>query len=183
MKSQSLDYLAIPIAMACLAVSAQLMIKLPDHFSVAPITGQSLAILMIAELMDWKKGSLAVLLYLLLGAMGLPFFADFESGWNVLSGVSAGYFAGFIIVVSLVGYWSSRGSKTAFPTFGRAFVATLLILASGWLGLLRFLSPTDAFSKGILPFLPGAFAKIVLAVILVTLTRKFMGLMTNFKNE
>ena len=84
MKSWNLNLLLIPVAICCLAVAAQLIIKLPDDISIAPITGQSLAIIMIAELMDWKTASVSVLLHLILGGLGLPFFADFESGWEVV---------------------------------------------------------------------------------------------------
>ena len=183
MKSWSPNILAIPVAVAGLAVAAQLMIKLPDEVSVAPITGQSLAILLIAELMDWKKGSISVLLYLILGGLGLPFFADFESGWSTLTGGSAGYFIGFLLAVGIVGAWSDRSSKSTLSTSGRALVATLVILLCGFIGLLRFLSPAEAFSKGILPFLPGALIKWFLAVVLLALVRRFMKLMSDLKSE
>lgn len=183
MKQLNLNILLIPVAVACLAVAAQLIIKLPDDVSVAPITGQSMAILMIAELMDWRKGTISVLIYLLLGGLGLPFFADFESGWDVLLGSSLGYFVGFLIAVGVIGAWSEKASHKVLPTAGRAFIATLIILLSGWIGLLRFLDPIDAFNKGIFPFLPGALIKWFLAVILIALARRFSKLMGDLKNE
>ncbi len=138
---------------------------------------------MIAELLDWKKATFSVLLYLFLGIIGLPFFADFESGWSTFSGVSLGYFVGFVLAAIIIGSWSDKSSNKVGPTILRAFVATLVILLAGWIGLLRFLSPTEAFSKGILPFLPGALIKLFLAVILVGLSRRFMKLMSDLKNE
>ena len=173
----------IPIAVVCIAVAAQLIIRLPEDLSVAPITGQTLAILMIAELMSWKKGTVAVLLYLVLGGLGLPLFADFNGGWEVLSGPSAGYFLGFLMCVALVGYWSDHSSKNLGPSMGRTFIATLFILLIGWIGLLRYLSPMEAFYKGILPFLPGALIKWFLAVVLIALARRFMGLMGRLKEN
>lgn len=177
MKSLNLNFLIIPIAIVALAISAQLMIKLPDSISIAPITGQSLAILLIAELMDWKKATLTVLFYLILGGLGLPLFADYASGWDTLFGVASGYFAGFLIAASFISYWSDKSNKEILATSGRLFTATLLILISGWIGLLRFLSPTDAFFKGVLPFLPGAIVKIFLAFILISVVRRFIGIM------
>lgn len=176
-QKQTLDLIAIPIAVICLAVAAQLMIKLPDDISVVPITGQSLAILLIIEMMDWKKATASVLLYLFLGGIGLPFFADFSGGWVVLSGPAKGYFFGFFISASVIGYWSDKASNDLFPTSGRLFTASLLILIFGWVGLMDLLSPGEAFTKGVLPYLPGAAVKFALALIIIGLFRRFMGLM------
>lgn len=166
-----------------MAVAAQLIIQLPESISVAPITGQSLAILLIAELMNWKKGAIAVLLYLILGGLGLPLFASFNSGWAVLTGSSMGFFMGFLLTVILIGYWSDHSSKSLGATAGRTFIASLLILANGWIGLLRILSPVEAFTKGVLPFLPGALVKWFLAIVLIALIRRFMGLMGTIKES
>ena len=177
---QMLKYLSIPIAVVCLAVSAQLMIQLPEEVSVVPITGQSLAILLIMELMLWESGIAAVLLYIILGSLGLPMFADFKSGWEVVSGVAMGYFIGFLIAIASLSKWSDR-SKTTGSMSLRLLLATLIILFCGWLGLLRFLDPADSFQKGILPYLPGALVKITLAFILIGLYRRFKGLMKQFE--
>lgn len=181
MKSLNLEYLIIPIAAICLGVAAQLMIKLPEEVSVVPITGQSLAVLLIMELMNWKKGSISLLLYFLMGGIGFPFFADFGSGWEVLIGVSMGYFGGFLLSVLVLGYWSER-SKSTGAVILRLILASLLILLCGWLGLLRYLSPADAFSKGVLPFLAGALVKIFLAFIIIALARRFKGFIKTVKH-
>jgi biotin transport system substrate-specific component len=173
---QMLKYLSIPIAVVCLAVAAQLMIQLPEEVSVVPITGQSLAILLIIELMLWESGIAAIILYLLLGGFGLPLFADFNSGWEVLSGNAMGYFIGFFVAIAALSKWADR-SKNMGAVSLRLLLATLIILFCGWLGLLKYLEPLEAFQKGILPYLPGALVKISLALILIGLYRRFKGLM------
>ncbi|MAY84461.1 MAG: hypothetical protein CMP59_10050 [Flavobacteriales bacterium] len=171
-----LKYLSIPIATISLAVAAQLMIQLPEEVSVVPITGQSLAILLIMELMLWRNGLIAVALYLLLGGLGLPMFADFASGWDVVSGVAMGYFIGFLLAILLFSRQADK-SKAMSKVSLRLLLATILILLCGWLGLLKFLEPLEAFKKGILPYLPGALIKMVLAFIIIGLYRRFRGLM------
>jgi len=180
--SRMLKYLSIPIATICIAVAAQLMIQLPEEVSVVPITAQTLAILLIIELMRWQNGLAAVLLYLFLGGLGLPMFADFSSGWNVLSGAAMGYFIGFLIAVLLLSKWADS-SKSKGPLSLRLLLASLIILLCGWLGLLRFMDLAVAFQKGIVPYLPGALIKMVLAFIIIALYRRFRTLMSQIDRE
>jgi len=177
-----LKYLSIPIAVVCLAVAAQLMIKLPEEISVVPITAQSLAVLLIIELMLWESGIAAIVLYVLFGGLGMPLFADFKAGWEVVNGPALGYFIGFFVAVVSLSKWADR-SKKAGPMSLRLLLATLIILLGGWLGLLRYLEPQVAFQKGILPYLPGAFVKISLAFIIIGLYRRFKGLMKQIDGE
>lgn len=177
-----LKYLSIPIAVVCLAVAAQLMIQLPEEVSVVPITGQSLAILLIIELMLWESGIAAILLYLLIGGLGLPMFADFSSGWEVISGNAMGYFIGFIVAIAALSKWADASKKIGTMST-RLLLATLIILICGWLGLLRYLEPLEAFQKGILPYLPGALVKMTLAFILIGLYRRFRTLMGKIDSE
>lgn len=177
MKKLNLELIAIPLASLAIGVAAQLLIKLPDEISVAPITGQSLAILLIAELMRWKNAGISVLLYLLLAALGAPLLADFQSGWEVMSGKTAGFFIGFLLCAIIISYWSEKGSNKLPSTFIRLLSGSLIILSCGYIGLLRYLNFSDAFKYGVLPFLPGALVKIFLAIIIIGLVRRFKSLM------
>ena len=102
------------IAIAALGAAAQLSISLPESVSVAPITGQSLAVLLVAHLLKWKWGFLSTSAYLLLGLLGVPVFSDFSSGSEVVFGPTMGYFIGFIIAVLAVGKLAET-QKSRFP--------------------------------------------------------------------
>lgn len=69
--------------------------------TVVPFTLQTLGIFLAVELLGGKRGSMAVLVYILLGAIGLPVFAGFSGGIGVLLGCKGGYIIGFI-TISLV---------------------------------------------------------------------------------
>jgi len=56
-------------------------------------------------------------------------------------------------------------------------IGNLLVLFCGLIGLLRYLSFSDAFLKGVLPYLPGAIVKVVIAAILLSLYARFSKLM------
>ncbi|MBL4708463.1 MAG: biotin transporter BioY [Flavobacteriales bacterium] len=166
------------IAVAALGASAQLSISLPESVSVAPITGQSLAILLIAHLLKWRWGSLALFLYVLIGALGVPVFSNFSSGTEVLFGPTFGYFIGFGLSILVIGRLAeTQKSKFAYY-FLQMLIGTLIILLCGWLGLFRYLEPMDAFKKGIIPFLPGGLTKILLGAIILSVVRRFKNVMS-----
>lgn len=73
-----------------------------------PITLQTFGVLLTGAVLGAKRGFLAVLLYLALGAAGLPVFADGKSGLAVLVGPTGGYLAGFAFAAALCGFLVER---------------------------------------------------------------------------
>ncbi|MEQ8625609.1 MAG: biotin transporter BioY [Vicingaceae bacterium] len=178
-EKQIANVLAILVAVACFGASAQLSINLPEGVAVAPITGQTLAILVAAHFLKWKKAAISVLLYFLLGALGLPVFSDFSSGLDVFVSPSAGYLAGFLLAAVLVGRMAElRKEKFTNYLLSQTF-GTLLILVTGGIGLLLFLPAYEIFAKGILPFLAGGLVKIILASILIAVYTNVTSLIRN----
>ena len=172
--------LGILVAIMAIAASAQLSISLPENVSVAPITGQSLAILVAAHILKWKNATVTVVLYLLIGAFGIPVFSDFSSGTEVLFGNSAGYLLGFVVSSAVVGIMADKNSKRFTNYLLQMTVGTILILLCGGLGLLRFLDVHEVFSLGIKPFLFGAIAKIFLGAILLSVYWNIKKKLTEF---
>lgn len=167
----------ILLAAVAIGTAAQLSIPLPESFAAAPITGQTFAISIVAYLLGSKDGTLSVLLYLLLGGLGLPLFSNFSGGYEILLGPSLGYFVGFIFAAFLIGKWKENKTIGFGQQFLSFLLGTILILICGMLGLVRYLSTSDAFTKGVLPFLAGALVKVLLAAILISLIRRFQELM------
>lgn len=85
---------------AIIAILSQIAIPLP---SGVPITLQTFAIALCGYVLGSKNGSLSVLIYILLGALGVPLFANFNSGIGVLFGVTGGFIWGFLILAYLCG--------------------------------------------------------------------------------
>lgn len=84
---------------AALAVCAWLSIPLGDQ----AVSLQSFGIFLALELLGGRGGTLAVLVYLLLGAAGVPVFSGFRGGFSVLLGPTGGYLWGFLFACCL--YW------------------------------------------------------------------------------
>lgn len=180
-EKQIANILGVLISIAAIAASAQVSISLPESVSVAPITAQSLAVLLVGIILKWKWGTISIVAYCLIGALGVPVFSDFEGGLTILLGNTIGYFIGFMVAVFVVGLLAEK-QESKFPYYLlQMFIGTLIILLFGWLGLLRFLDPEIALRKGILPFLPGALAKIVLGAILLSVYRRFKNFMSGEK--
>lgn len=179
MKNNINNLIATPIAILFIAISAQLSIHLPESVSSIPITGQSFAVLIIAHLMLEKWGIIVVGLYLLVGMLGAPVFSDFSSGIAALTGPSGGYLIGFLISA----YTTGKMAKNQSPTFNKLLLqmalGTVVILIIGYIGLFRFLSPIEAFMKGVKPYLLGGLIKVLLASFLLWVYYQLKGLMNN----
>lgn len=146
-----------------IALSAQVVIPLP--FTPVPLTMQTFAVLLTGALLGWRLGALAVLLYLIEGAAGLPFFRGGNGGLDYLRfSVTAGYLLAYPLAALLTGWLAERGWDKKFLTAAAAIaLGSIVILFGGWLGLLRFYSTEQAFALGVAPFIIGDIVKIALA--------------------
>lgn len=146
------------------ALLAQVAIAVPG--SPVPITGQTLAVVLAAAALGPGRGMAGQLAYVLLGAVGLPFYSKAASGWAHVLGPTGGYLVGFLPAAFLVGLAARRGFDrrpwTAVPLF---LAGQLVILAIGvsWLRVAASLDFATALDKGFLPFLPGGLLKAVIA--------------------
>ena len=145
------------------ALSAQVVIPLP--FTPVPITLQTFAVLLTGALLGSRLGALALVAYLVEGAAGLPFFRGGNGGaLYLLFGPTAGYLLAYPLAAFLTGWLAERGWDRKFITAAAAMaLGSLAILFGGWLGLLRFYAPAQAFALGVAPFIIGDILKIALA--------------------
>src|SRR4051812_8693094 len=115
------DGLAVVVASLFVAVCAQVEIHLP--FTPVPLSGGTLGVLYAGVLLGSRRGALAVGLYLLEGAAGLPVFSGGSAGFVHLLGPTGGYLAGFPVGAFAAGLLAERGWDR---TPARAFAAMLL---------------------------------------------------------
>ncbi|MDR2610154.1 MAG: biotin transporter BioY [Clostridiales Family XIII bacterium] len=105
-------------------------------------------------------------LYLLLGAVGLPVFAGFSGGLQVLAGPTGGYLIAYLLLAFICGFAAKRWDGKRVPYAIAMACGFLAVYAVGtlWLALSLELSFKAALFAGVIPFLPGDAAKIVIAV-------------------
>jgi biotin transport system substrate-specific component len=162
---------ALVIGFALLtALAAQVVI--PLGFTPVPITGTTFAVLLSGAVLGARRGAAAQLLYVTLGAIGLPFYAEASGGWEVATGATGGYIVGFVVAAWVVGALADRGQDRRVATAIPAFLAgTIVIYALGaaWLAvyldvpLTAAVGEPSAVALGITPFLVGDVLKAVLA--------------------
>ncbi|KAF1297875.1 BioY family transporter [Enterococcus sp. JM4C] len=154
MKTSLKEWILAAEFAAIIAVLSQFTIPL----GLIPLTGQTLAVGLTATLLGKRTGTYAILIYLLLGLVGLPVFAGMTSGFGVLFGTTGGYLIGFIFNGLVTG---AILEKTAF-TYSWAIIANTigamvtLFFGTVWLKISADLSWQSAFSSGFVFFiLPG----------------------------
>jgi len=154
-----------------IAVLSQIVIPLYP----VPLTGQTLGILLTAGLLGRKKGILAVSTYILLGTVGMPFFAGGDFGLARLAGPTGGYLIGFLAAAYIVGMMSDRGMFRSFKTSIFAMIAgNAVIYIFGVLWLSNFTGWENVLSAGVYPFIPGDMIKILIAGSLVPIGSKYI---------
>jgi biotin transport system substrate-specific component len=156
------DTLLVVGGSLCVAGMAQLRITLP--FTPVPITGQTFAVLLVGAVLGARRGAASLGLYLLMGLVGLPFFAGGASGTAYLLGPTGGYLVGFVVAAGLVGLLASRGLDRHIPSALLAFLTgeiVIYLFGVAWLSL--FLGLPHAITAGLLPFLLGDAIKLAAA--------------------
>ncbi|MCS7171978.1 MAG: biotin transporter BioY [Armatimonadetes bacterium] len=168
MNSRTLALAALGAALT--AICAQLSFTLPFVTSV-PFTLQVFAVLLMGAVLGARTGALAELLYLLLGAAGIPVFAHFRAGLQVLVGPTGGYLWSYPLAALLVGWAADRAmDRQGFVrNVAAGMVAAIAcIYALGVVGLvLSGAVPTwtHAVRIGVVPFVWFDLLKAVMALL------------------
>ncbi|HSQ23049.1 MAG TPA: biotin transporter BioY [Pyrinomonadaceae bacterium] len=144
------------------ALSAQIVIP----FGAIPITGQTFAVLLTGALLGSRLGAITMIVYLLEGASGLPFFSGAHGGLLHLMGPTGGYLIAFPAAAFITGAFAEHGWDRKFLTAAAAMaIGSLVIMLSGWLwfSLVMRTSPAITLFDTVLKFIPGDVIKIALA--------------------
>ena len=158
------------------ALAAQ--ISIPLGFTPVPITGQTLAVLLTGAALGSRTGAASQLLYVAMGAVGLPFYANGSGGWEAATGATAGYLVGFIVAAYVVGLLAEKKQDRQFSTSIGAFLTGNLIiylLGVAWLMYTFDWGIAEGVEKGMAPFLIGDTVKLLLAAGLMPTAWKLVG--------
>lgn len=159
--------------MAYIAVFAVLIticswISIP---TAIPFTMQTFAIFLSVLVLGGRRGTLAIVIYILLGAIGVPVFAGFTGGIGIIMGPTGGYFIGFILSALIM--WAMEhilGQKVwvqslsmllgmiAYYTFGTIWFMIVYMRNTGSIGL------TTALGWCVIPFIIPDLLKAALAL-------------------
>jgi len=156
------------------ALTAQVALPLP--FTPVPLTGQTFGVLLTGALLGPRLGALSLLLYLIEGAAGLPFFFGGTAGVAHLVGPTGGYLLSYPLAAGLVGGLAARGwDRRPASMLAAMLLGSAVIYALGAGYYAHYVGVTQAVTGGILPFLPGDALKALLAAGLLPAGWKLLG--------
>lgn len=138
------------------------------HTSLTPVpfTLQTLAVLLTGAALGSARGVTSMLLYVVAGSAGVPWFANHTHGWAGTP--SFGYILGFVVAAGLVGELARRGNdRSVLSAVGLMVLGDVILLTIGtvWLGNDLHVSAAKAISLGVTPFLIGEVIKIAVAAV------------------
>ncbi len=152
---------------AITAICAQIAIIVP--ISPVPVTLQLMAVFLSAIILGSKYGFFSQLIYLLIGAVGFPVFANFHGGLGVIAGPTGGFLICFPIIAFIVGFIveKSRNVRQSIMTFAvmplSLLLGLLICYTFGviWLSFIAKISLEKAIFAGVIPFLPLDIVKVI----------------------
>jgi biotin transport system substrate-specific component len=129
-----------------------------------PVTGQTFVALLVGTALGARRGFASLAVYALVGAAGVPWFAEGRSGMGM---PSFGYVLGMLLASVVVGALARRGAdRSAWRTAGTMVLGSAVIYAVGvpYLALATGMSASAAIAAGLTPFLIGDALKAALAM-------------------
>ena len=153
-------------------------ISIPVQGSPVPITGQTFGVLLVGGALGFRRGLLAITLYVLLGVVGLPFFAEGKGGLIVIWGATGGYLIGFVVAGAVVGRLTELGwDRHIGGALGAMLIGSVLIYVVGlpWLMVVTGSSPAETIDQGLRPYLVGDAIKLALAAVIFPSAWWFVG--------
>lgn len=161
---KSLVLTALVTAITCIIAP----FAIPIPFSPVPISLTNLVLYISIFLLGWKSATVSYLVYVLLGAVGLPVFSGFAGGLGKIAGPTGGYLVGFIFLTVISGYIVEkfRGRRILIVTGMVLGTAVTYVFGTAWLCIQMNLSFLQGLTIGTFPYLPGDCIKIMIAVII-----------------
>ena len=160
-------HVALVIAGAFLIyLTAKISIPLPG--TPVPVTGQTFGVLLVGGALGFRRGLAATALYVALGVIGLPFFAEGKGGLSIVLGARGGYLVGFLVAGALVGRLAELGwDRRLAGAVGAMAIGNALIyvIAIPWLAVVTHSGLGTALGLGFFPFILGDVLKLVLAAL------------------
>ena len=143
---------------------AQLVI--PLWFTPVPITGQTFGVMVGAAVLGWQRALTGMVLYLMVGLLGVPWFAGQSGGMDTLGSPTFGYLIGFVVAALVLGALAGRGwDRKLAPALAMFALGSLVIYAFGlpWLMVSLHFGLGTGLAKGVTPFLLGDAIKVLVA--------------------
>ncbi|HSX12385.1 MAG TPA: biotin transporter BioY [Rhabdochlamydiaceae bacterium] len=154
----------------CIVLGASIIISLcaplsfPLPFTPIPVAIAAQVVLLLSVLLGSQRATLAVIAYLIQGAMGLPVFAGGGSSILRLAGPTGGYLLGYVLAAFVTGLICEKMKRrTEGKVFAAMAAGNLVIFVCGLAHLSHFVPMGSLLLLGFFPFIVGEIVKLILA--------------------
>lgn len=163
------DICYIALFTALIAILAQISIPLPGG---VPLTLQTFAVPLAGLVLGSKRGTIATVVYVLLGAVGVPVFANFTGGLGIVLGMTGGFIVSFPLMALLAGFGAKKTVKSPFLWLWLVLGAVVnYAVGTVWFIVVAKSNLATALTACVVPFIPTAILKIILAGFFGTMLR------------
>ena len=131
-----------------------------------PITGQTLAVLLVGASLGAARGTISMAVYAVAGVLGAPVFSEHAAGPAQLLGPTGGYIVGFLPAAALTGWLAQHRLERRLVSGLLAFVAgsvVVFLIGLPWLRASLDLTWAQTLTSGLLPFVIGGLIKAAIA--------------------
>ena len=176
MNTKQMAYTALMAAV--IGVLAPIAIELSGG---VPVSLATLAVMLAGGLLGSRYGTLAVLIYILLGMIGIPVFAGYSSGAHIVFGMTGGYILGYLPLAYMTGWFAEHYGTNLKSLVSGTFLGTLIlnVLGTLWFMVITKMGLMASLAACVIPFLPGDLLKIVVVCILVPRVSRFLHVQNN----
>ncbi len=154
------------------AVSGYISVPLP--FSPAPVTAQTLAVMLAGGLLPAGHAALSILIFIIMGIAGLPVFSGGASGPGYFVGKTGGYLIGFLAGAALISLLKGKnpGFLRLVAAYGIGGILVVYFFGVLWLDFVTKIGISKSIMAGALPFIPGDVLKVIAAAFITLRLKK-----------
>lgn len=165
-KFKTVDFVLCSLNATILCILAP--VSIPLGFTPIPITLGLFVVIMAGIILGATRGSICVLIYILLGTIGMPVFSGYIGGIQRIFSPTGGYILGYILLVWICGYFTENFAGKWYMCFIGTILGTVLCYIFGtiWMSMQLQISFTESLWMGVIPFLPFDILKIIFAIII-----------------
>ncbi|MEG2789609.1 MAG: biotin transporter BioY [Romboutsia sp.] len=162
MKLKTKELIICAMFASITAILAQISIPIP--FSTVPLTMQVFAVTISGVILGAKKGFISQLIYVMVGAIGIPIFAQMSGGLGIIFGYTGGFIISFPIIALLIGYVSEKYEKIPYIMISMILALCInYMIGTIWYSFIAGVSMIEGFIVCVAPFIISDIIKISLA--------------------
>lgn len=168
-KTKAQSTVAVAMMAAVTVVLSQLAVPMPSN---VPVTLQTFAIALCAYMLGAKLGTAAVLVYVVLGAVGVPVFANFTGGLGIVMGPTGGFIIAFPVMALICGLSLGFSRKWLSIAAGVLSLAVCHLVGVLWFSVVTGTDFVASFLLASAPYLIKDVISVVLAYFVAALVKK-----------